>query len=153
MRRALAALALALPPAVPLTAAADDLPPPVAASAARAEASCGSEPATLKPGFITRQDVNGDAVPDFILDFAAVQCGDDGSAACGTAGCEMQVFASTTDGFVDAFDAVAHDLRFRTVGGRPAVIVDMTGATCGRSGQDPCGAIAVWNGRTFGRTR
>jgi hypothetical protein len=55
------------------------LPPEVAASIQEKQKACEPAHEEIKPGFITRQDVNGDHVEDYILDYGKFICGIDQS--------------------------------------------------------------------------
>lgn len=135
------------------TAAAKDLPPPVAAAVAAAKDICKSRTSTLEPDFLKRQDVNGDGVPDFILNLGAVRCDGESAEACGAEGCAMQIFASSNGTFVEVFDMEVHELEFRNLDGRPAILIDNHGPKCGEAGEAPCGPTLYWNGTEFSRTR
>jgi len=145
MRPAVAALLVA----VPLAAAADDLPRPVAAAIADVEAACGSAPATLDPFVIDRQDVNGDGVPDFILNVGGLRCGDEEVSQCGLMGCPKIVLASSKNGFVLVLDIYAHDLRFRALNGRPAASANDEGWNCGSVRRGPGRTTFLWDGTRF----
>ena len=136
-------------------AAPEELPPSIAAAVAAAEDICKPQTSTFRPGFLKRQDVNGDGVPDFILNLGSVRCGDDrqSAEACGAEGCATQIFASSNGTFVEVFDMEVHELEFRNVDGRPAILIDDHGPKCGEAGEDPCGPILYWNGTEFSRTR
>lgn len=135
-------------------AAAEDLPPPVATAVAAATDICKGRPSTLRPDFLKRQDVNGDGVPDFILNFGAVRCGDDGESAeaCSAEGCAMQILASSNGTFVEVFDMEVHELAFRNLDGRPAILIDDHKPKCGEAAEPPCGPILYWNGTEFSLT-
>jgi hypothetical protein len=59
--------------------------------------SC-AEKVTFKKGFLTRRDINGDGIEDFILDYGRFACGENSISYCGSAGCLATVFASLPDG-------------------------------------------------------
>jgi hypothetical protein len=102
------------------------------------------------PGFITRKDINGDGIKDFILDYEKIECDDSASAWCGSAGCLTQVFASLPDGrSVEVLNTNVRALKFSKVNGRPAMVLDLHGTECGRAGAAPCGEKLYWNGYTF----
>ncbi|MCJ2060121.1 hypothetical protein MKL09_26770 [Methylobacterium sp. J-048] len=146
MRYTLAAVILAV---AATASVAQDLPPPVAVAIAEAKKTCSPDPTTLKPGFIKRQDVNGDGVPDFILDYGRFQCGDNITYWCGSAGCTMQIFASSDGRFIKVLDENVQEVRFRKIGGRSAMLLGLHGSACGKAGVEPCGATLYWNGTKF----
>jgi hypothetical protein len=73
---------------------------------------CGAE-VTLKWGFVVAEDVNGDGVDDYVLDYGKFVCGDIRSYFCGSGGCLTQVFVSIPNGkYVKVLDENVRDLRF-----------------------------------------
>ena len=151
VRLAAAALALSCALAAP-PARAQGLPPVAQAALAEQKAVCAPETVSLDKGFETRRDINGDGVPDIILDYGAFRCGDSVSFFCGTAGCTQQVFASLPGGgYAKVLDDNVRELTFRTIKGRPAMVLSSHGSACGRSGAENCGTTLFWNGRTFRR--
>lgn len=133
-------------------ARAQSLPGVAQAALAEQKAACAPEKASLDKGFERRRDVNGDGVPDVILDYGRFRCGDSASFFCGTAGCTQQVFASLPGGgYAKVLDDNVRDLAFRTINGRPAMVLASHGSGCGKSGADNCRTTLFWNGRTFRR--
>ncbi|MFZ5689969.1 MAG: hypothetical protein ACOY5F_01805 [Pseudomonadota bacterium] len=125
------------------------LPKEVQAAIDQAKADCG-ERVRLKPAFVASRDVNGDGVPDYILDYEKFQCGGMASYFCGSAGCLTQVFASLPDGsYAKVWDENVRAMRFAKVKGRPAMIVDLHGSACNKTGYLPCPKTLLWNGKTF----
>jgi hypothetical protein len=129
----------------------DAVPPQVLAAIVEKRKSCDPEAVALKPGFVTRKDINGDGATDYILDYGKFVCGGtDQSFFCGTAGCLTQVFVSLPDGtFTKVLDENVRDLRFARVKGRPAMLLGFHGGKCGRNDAEPCGLTLYWNGREF----
>ena len=126
------------------------LPAPVSAAIEEAKKGCGSDKLSLERGFVTRKDVNGDGVLDYVLDYGHARCEPTGTTSCGSAGCLTQVFASLDDGtFVKALDENVQDVQFRRVKGRPAMVMGLHGTACGRSGAAQCGTTLYWNGSRF----
>ena len=129
----------------------DNLPSEVRASMAEARKTC-DEPSKFESGFVTRRDVNGDGVPDYILDLGKFTCGDNSSYFCGSGGCSVEVFASLANGrFVKALDELVQDIKFQTVKGRPAVLLSLQGSVCGKANAQTCRRTLFWNGKTFAR--
>ncbi|MDP4005345.1 hypothetical protein [Methylobacterium sp. NEAU K] len=145
MRYALAAVILA----AATGAHSEALPAPVQAAVAEARASCQPEPTRIGSGFIRRQDVNGDGIPDYVLSYEAVSCPDTGHLNCGSAGCLTQVFASTGAGYTKVLDENVQEVRFRTIKRRPAMLLGLHGSSCGKAGSEACGATLYWNGAKF----
>jgi hypothetical protein len=138
--------ALMLSPAA--TALAQSYPPPVQAELRDTVESCKPQKPTFPKGFLTRKDVNGDGIPDFILDYSGVACGNDAPLNCGSHGCSIEVFASRPNGsFAKVFDIVAFGVTPRHVKGRPALVLTAVGCAPATT------CVALWNGRDFKLSR
>jgi hypothetical protein len=147
MRILLAALALLF--ALPVQAQQTPLPKEVQDAIVEAKKDCG-ERVRLKPAFVSSRDINGDGVTDYILDYEKFQCGDMASYFCGSAGCLAQVFASLPDGsYVKAWDENVRAMHFAKVKRKPAMIVDLHGSACNKTGYLPCRKTLFWNGKIF----
>lgn len=131
-------------------AAAQPLPPEMQASINDATKSCGKK-VHLKENFITRRDVNGDGIDDFILDFGWFVCGQNsGSDYCGSGGCLTQVFASLSGArFAKVFDDFVQSIKFAEVNERPALVFELHGSDCGKAGFEPCSKTLLWTGQKF----
>ena len=150
MRGAIAATVMLL--ALPAYAQQAALPNEVNAAIEEAKKDC-NETVRLRPGFMASKDVNGDGKPDYILDYGKFECGGTITAYCGSAGCLTQVFASLPDGtYAKAWDENVRAIRFATVKGKPAMIVDLHGSACGKTGYLPCPKTLLWNGKSFAAT-
>jgi len=126
------------------------LPSEVTASIQEKRKACEPAHEEIKAGFITRQDVNGDHVADYILDYGKFICGVDQSFFCGTAGCLTEVFASLPDGTLkQVLSENVRELRFARIKRRPAMILDHHGSNCGKVGAARCDKTLYWNGREF----
>ena len=109
----------------------------------------GTKP-VFHQGFLTTRDINGDKKLDYILDYAHFQCSQLVSIFCGTGGCLHEIFASSDEGgFVPAWNENARRIRFATVKKRPAMLLELHGSACGRSGADRCAMTLYWNGDKF----
>lgn len=148
MRALISVIAAAL---VVLPVHAQQAPLPREAQTAIDEArkDCGAT-AALKKGFVATRDVNGDGKPDVVLNYGKFECDGFATFFCGSAGCLAQVFASLPDGtYVKAWDENVRAMRFATVKGKPALIVDLHGSACNKAGAAPCTKTLLWNGKTF----
>jgi hypothetical protein len=145
---ALAAAFLASAPAE-----AQSLPPQVRKAIAEQSRTCRPQKVVLEKGFLTRKDVNGDGVPDFVLDYGAFNCGGSFTYFCGSAGCLTQVFASNRGAFVKVFDSTVQKASFMTLRGRPAMVLGLHGSECGKMGAAECGSTLYWNGAKFSPAR
>ena len=127
-----------------------DLPRQVQAEINTTVQDCKPRERVFGRGFVSRKDVNGDGIPDFILDYGAYKCGDQVAQFCGSAGCTTTVFASTgRGGYVKVLDENVRNLQFRTVNGKPAMVLDLHGSACGKAGAEPCRTTLTWNGSQF----
>lgn len=138
--------------AAPATGAvgAEAMPPIVRQAIDKESDACRPDKVTLDQGFMTRKDVNGDGVPDYVLNYGAFRCGESSTLFCGSAGCQTQVFASVGGAFAKVFDSTVQEVAFKTVKGRPALLLGLHGSECGKRGADPCGSTLYWNGTKFG---
>jgi hypothetical protein len=109
-----------------------------------------AEKVTYQRGFLTRRDINGDGIEDFILDYGRFSCGENSTLYCGSAGCLMTVFVSLPNGkFVKTLDENVQSIDFKIMRGRPAMLLGLHGSSCGKIGSKPCGATLYWNGEKF----
>ena len=60
--------------------------------------SCKPEKIKLPKDFVTRKDVNGDGVPDFIVDGSVLLCNGTRSGLRERRGCQITVYASLPNG-------------------------------------------------------
>ncbi len=122
MRFRLSVIALALSI---VGASAENLPPAVKSAIAENSKSCKNT--TVEPGFLTRQDINADGRPDYILDYNFVRCDGHERGLCGSLGCETEVFASLPNGaYAKVVDEIVRGgIRFRQVKGRPAIVLEL----------------------------
>ena len=129
--------------------AAQNFPPEVQASIDEVVQNCKEKPVFLK-GFVTRRDINGDGVIDYILDLGRFSCGDNSILYCGSAGCVTTVFASLRNGkYIKVLDENVRGLEFERIGGVPAMILGLHGSACGKVGAEPCGSTLYWDGTNF----
>jgi hypothetical protein len=131
--------------------AQQSLPQPIRAAIQSNQKYCDQGKFSTGRDFITRRDINGDGVRDYILNYEHVTCGESTTVYCGTGGCAFQVFASLQDGsYVKVMDDNAYNVRFERVRGRPAMIQILHGSHCGRAGADgACRSVTYWNGSDF----
>ncbi|SEG64311.1 hypothetical protein SAMN04488144_1326 [Methylobacterium sp. 190mf] len=110
---------------------------------------CGSAPIKLGTTFVERRDVNGDGSDDFVLDYGQFACGGDAAFFCGTTGCTREIFVSSKGAYVKALDENIRSIRFERIDGRSAMILGLHGSSCGKAGNEACGATLYWNGIKF----
>jgi hypothetical protein len=125
-------------------------PAPVTALTREAMQDCrgaGGTP-SLKPGFQTATDLNGDGVADYILDYQHLECANAWSFFCGSAGCPLVVFLSEGGGYRAM--PLGHVQGWRLIeGAPPALELALHGAMCRRGGvgAEGCTVRYAWNGR------
>jgi hypothetical protein len=154
MRRtpALAALlgALLVTPPGAWAQSLQSLPSPVQAAVRESREACAPEKATLGKGFVQRRDVNGDGAEDYVLDYAAFDCGGSSTYFCGSSGCLTQVFASLKGGrYAKVLDENVQGIQFKRIKGRAALLIGLHGSGCGKVGAAPCNMTLYWNGERF----
>lgn len=99
----------------------------------------------------SRIDVNGDRVPDWMVDYEAAQ---NPSFFCGTGGCRREVYVSRGGGYVLALARTIGTFRLGRSGGERIVDIDFHGSICGGAGADECKRRYGWDeaaGRFFER--
>ncbi len=135
-----------------LSAHAQTYPSVVQAEIREATDSCKPEKIELPKDFVTRKDVNGDGVPDFIVDWAHVRCKDGTRPSCGSLGCAVTVYVSLQNGtYTKALSNTVHYYSFRRINGRPAVVLGFSGdyTSCHKDPTSICKITAYWNGKEF----
>lgn len=123
--------------------AAKPLPPEVRSAIKENSQFCDKK-IKYTTGFLTRRDVNGDGIDDFILDYGGWTC-DGSSGFCGSGGCLTQIFASTSGKFPKVFDDNVHNIKFITLRGKPAIVLEMHGSFCGLTGAEACSSTFYWD--------
>jgi hypothetical protein len=143
------ALALSIAPTT-----AQELPRIVKSAIAENSKSC--KKTTVEPGFLTRQDINADGRPDYIVDYGFLRCDGDQRAFCGSLGCETEVFAALPNGaYAKVVDEIVRGgISFRQVKGRPAIVLEFRGDAdpCRGDPTTLCEVVKTWNGSTFAST-
>ena len=128
MRSILAAILISSAISATQAKAAQPLPPEVQSWMDEAMKDC-SEKVKFEKGFLTRRDINGDGIEDFILDYGYFACGGSRNTYCGSAGCSTEVFASLSGSkFTKVLDENVRGIEFKTVRGRPAMLLELHGS-------------------------
>lgn len=103
-----------------------------------------SLPKTAETAFL-----NGDALPDYLVDLGEVRCTafGSGSGYCGTAGCAVGIWMSMPGGYRQVYGDNLQQWRVdRTM--RPnRIIAWMHGSYFGRAGADGGEVVLAWNGK------
>ena len=148
-----AALGLCLTaPATRSRAESEWLPPEVQKEITENGEACGSRKPQIDIGFLTSFDVNGDGIPDYVLNYANFRCGGVQSF-CGLRGCLLQIFVSTKDRkFEKLIDEDVWTVDVNRGKGRPSLVLGLHGPACGLPVEVLCKVTFVWNGTKFVRT-
>ena len=98
--------------------------------------------------FATQTEVTNDGQADWVLEYDAAACSIGRSMYCGTAGCHIDILASTRSGLREVFannvrgwEAVQLDAK------RMALVISVHGSACGSVGAEACAQTLVWNAR------
>ena len=136
----------------PTWAQSEELPPEVRREITENGEACGSRKPQIDSGFLTSLDVNGDGIPDYVLNYENFRCGGVRSF-CGSRGCLLQIFASTKDG---KFEKVINEDVWRVDinrgKGRPSLILGLHGPACEQPREVRCKVTFVWSGTKFVKT-
>lgn len=89
---------------------------------------------------------NGAGKPDYIFDYAQMECG---TLYCGSAGCALSIKMSTGAGHRDAVDDNVRAWSIKRAGNRDVLVLDLHGSACSRTGAALCSRTFVWNGSRF----
>jgi hypothetical protein len=129
--------------------AAKPLPHEVQSEINMAMKDC-DEKVKFEKGVLTRRDVNGDGIEDFILDYGHFICRQNATQFCGSAGCVTVIFASLPEGkFVKVFNDNVRGIKFTAVHGRHTMLLYLHGSYWGKVGSAPCDEALYWNGEKF----
>jgi len=143
---------------LPVSPAAAQRPDAVTGGVAEAEAECrtaGGRP-SLRGGFETELDLNGDGRPDYLHDFEALDCAGAASFFCGSAGCPLIAYVSAGNGYRSMGLGHVQAWSVDRSGAIPVLVLSTHGGACGRAGAADCERRVAWNGREFaaaGRAR
>lgn len=123
-------------------AAAQGLPPALAAFAAERSAECAALGGTARvgPAFATPVDLNGDGTLDYIVDLAGVECANAWSAFCGSAGCPVSVWIAGPGGLTREWSDYAQAWSLEGEGEAVGVVVERHGSACpgAQAGAETC---------------
>ena len=108
----LSALVLAVP-VLATGARSEQLPPMLQDLAGQDMAACregGGDP-ILGPDYASSADLNGDGVPDYLINLAGLECAGASSYFCGSAGCPVNVWISGGGGWTNEWSGYAQEAR------------------------------------------
>ena len=133
----------------PTWAQSEELPLEVRREITENGEACGSRKPQIDSGFLTSLDVNGDGIPDYVLNYENFRCGDVRSF-CRSGGCLLQIFASTKNG---KFEKVINEDVWRVDinrgKGRPSLVLGLHGSACEQPREVRCKVTFVWSGTKF----
>ncbi|MCU0987227.1 MAG: hypothetical protein MUC89_20180 [Acetobacteraceae bacterium] len=149
MTRFLATLLMLLAPLGGV--AAQSLPPEVAAQSAEWFSECrsyGGRP-HAGPEFVTREDLNGDGQPDYVLSVLGLGCEGAPSALCAGQACPLAVFLSGPGGYRRAYLANVHGWELDRSASPPVLVTQWLSSHCGRRPRtsDGCSARYTISGQ------
>lgn len=89
-------------------------------------------------GFATSVDVDGNALPDILVDYGRLSCDGSRMMFCGSAGCTQKIYLGRSGGAPEMVgEFLAYELRFD----RPSqgsFLAVLHGGSCGRAGAETC---------------
>ena len=138
-------------PAARAWAQSESLPREVQQEIIENSAACGSREPQIDMGFLTSLDVNGDGIPDYVLNYQNFRCGDR-QGFCGSRGCLLQIFVSKNGKFEKVIDEDVWSVDINRGRGRPSLVLGLHGPACEQRVDVLCKATFVWNGSKFVRT-
>lgn len=106
--------------------------------AERQELSSFCQEIEFDDGFLSMENVNGDDLPDFVVNYGSLQCDGSYTAFCGSGGCTFRIYVQ---GPKDAYELVGDILAHGILFDRPdeaSFLVSSHGSACNRVGADAC---------------
>lgn len=89
-------------------------------------------------GFAKEVDVNGDTLPDVLINYGLLKCDGTQMMFCGSAGCTQNLYVQRDGGRYDKVaEFLAYDLRFDRPS-QASFLAVLHGGSCGRSGAETC---------------
>lgn len=104
-----------------------------------------------RAAFAVETEVTGDGKPDWVVEYSAAHCSNQGySAWCGTAGCMIVIFGSGRGGLTEIFrDNVRGWEPVKLDRGGTGLGLSVHGTVCGSVGADMCLQVLRWDGRKW----
>ncbi len=101
--------------------------------------------------FAVETEVTGDGKPDWVVEYSAAHCSNQGySAWCGTAGCMIAILGSGRGGLTEIFSNNVRGWEaVKLDGGRTGLGLSVHGTVCGSVGADMCLEVLRWDGRKW----
>lgn len=157
MIRSLFAFASALLPVaamLPPQSAARPWPREVQAVFDELKAECRAGGGKFVPdraNFAVQTEVTGDGKPDWVVEYSAAHCSNQGySAWCGTAGCMIAIFGSGRGGLAEIFSNNVRGWEAAKLDrGGTGLGLSVHGTVCGSVGADMCLEVLRWDGRKW----
>lgn len=108
--------------------------------------SAGGRP-SLRPEYETTADLNDDGRPDTIIDLSGLNCDGAASFFCGSAGCPLTVYLSSSSAYRAKPLGHVQGWELDPSTNPPALVLSLHGSACGRVGAEGCMRRLAWNGR------
>ncbi|KUL93006.1 hypothetical protein DK26_24910 [Bosea sp. WAO] len=107
--------------------------------------------ASFKPRFQSVADLNGDGLPDYLLDYGAVVCGEGNKVNrfCGSGGCTLDIFMSGAGGYRQVYGDNVRAWSIKQARGKPVLELSLHGGYCDLAGYQPCHKRLSWDGDDF----
>ena len=104
-----------------------------------------------RANFAVETEVTGDGKPDWVVEYSAAHCSNQGhSAWCGTAGCMIAILGSGRRGLTEIFSNNVRGWEaVKLDGGRTGLGLSVHGTVCGSVGADMCLEVLRWDGRKW----
>src|SRR5262245_2646579 len=107
---------------------------------------------TVSPGFEVARDINEDGVLDYIVDNGRLGCSELGGQNCGSAGCHLEVYMSSGNGYVSAYGGPVRSHQIQP-GNQTVLLLSVHETSWGQPGYYDCRERLTWNGRRSVRSQ
>lgn len=130
----------------PLAATDLEMPSPLLDKVETATSACAefeNGVFSLEWSAVSRVDLDGDLIPDWVLNEAGFSCSSAASLYCGTGGCVSHFLVGDT---IASLTNRGWDME--DLGPHRVLLVDVHGSVCGGIGPTPCIVSSVWDSET-----
>jgi hypothetical protein len=110
----------------------------------------GGKTVTFPKTIMRKIDLNGDGRPDYVVDLQDTECDEALSLYCGTAGCNVDILITGTDGkLTSVFSQRIRQYEILPGRGVKRVRFHLHGGYCGRGGTETCVKTRRMTGAPF----